>query len=85
MIQLLTAPQVIAAPAQCHRFLVELASTETEVDSQSVPVPIATKTLDVLVAEPSLDAINKFLISKGLLEGFQIMKHWVPQDGCDCF
>jgi hypothetical protein len=85
MIQLLTSPQVLAAPAQSHRFMVELASIATELTADGIPVPVATVVLDVLVAEPSLGAITKFLSSKGLLEGFQVMKHWVPQDGCDCF
>jgi len=86
MIALLTSPQVLAAPAAACRYMVELASTETELNAEGVPVPVATEILDVLVAEPSLDAITKFLFLKGLLEGFEIMRHWVPSDcDCDCF
>ncbi len=85
MIALLTSPQVLAAPAAACRYMVELASTETELNAEGVPVPATTEVLDVLVGEPSLGAIIKFLDSKGLLEGYQIMKHWIPQDGCDCF
>jgi len=84
MLQLLTARETLTAPAVAHRYMVEMASIATELNAEGIPVPVATEVLDVLVAEPSLDAITKFLTSKGLLEGFQIMKHWVPTD-CDCF
>ena len=85
MMTLLTAPETLTAPTAAHRFTVEMASTKTELNADGVPVPVATEVLDVLVAEPSLGAIINFLSSKGLLEGYQIMKHWIPQDGCDCF
>jgi len=84
MIALLTAPETLTAPATACRYMVELASTKIELTADGVPVPVATEVLDVLVPEPTLDAITKFLTSRGLLEGFQIMKHWVPAD-CDCF
>ncbi len=84
MITLLTAPQVFAAPAQSHRFMVELASIETVLDSQGVPVPACMKKVDVLVAESNLGAITTLLADEGHLDGYQIMKHWIPAD-CDCF
>ncbi len=84
MIQLLTAPQVLAAPASTYRYMVELASIETVLDSKGVPVPAFVETLDVVVTEPSLGAITTLLADKGHLDGHQIVKHWVPAD-CNCF
>jgi len=85
MIQLLTAPQVFAAPAQSHRFIVELASIEVELDSQGVPVAAYIKKVDVFVAEPHIDDITTLLAAKGHLDGFQVVSHCIPADGCDCF
>lgn len=47
MLQLLTAPETLAQPTLAHRFLVELASTETELNHEGVPVPKEFKTIDV--------------------------------------
>lgn len=85
MITLLTAPQVLAAPAQCHRYIVELASIEVELDSQGVPVPAYFKKVDVLVAESHIDDITTLLAAKGHLDGFQVVSYCSPADGCDCF
>ena len=84
MIALITAPQVLAAPAQSHRYMVELASIEMVLDARGVPVPATTKKVDVCVFEPCIDAITTLLADKGHLDGFQVVKHWVPED-CDCF
>lgn len=84
MIALLTAPQVLAAPTQSHRFMVELASIETVLDCEGVPVPAYIKKLDVCVAEPCVNAITTELTAGGHLNGYQIVSHWVPED-CDCF
>ena len=84
MITLLTAPQVFAAPAQSHRYMVELASIETVLDSKGVPVPAYFKKVDVCVAEPCVNAITTELAAKGHLDGYQIVSHWISED-CDCF
>jgi len=84
MITLLTTPQVIAAPAQSHRYIVELTSIETVLDSKGVPVPAYIKKLDVCVAEPCVNAISTELTAGGHLDGYQIVSHWIPED-CDCF
>ncbi len=84
MPQLLTAPQVLAAPAQSHRYMVELASIESVLDSKGVPVPAYFKKVDVCVVEPCIDAITTLLASEGHLDGYQIVSHWVPTD-CNCF
>ena len=84
MLQLISAPQVLVAPTQSHRFMVELASIETVLDCAGVPVPAYIKKVDVLVAEPCLDAITTVLTTDGYLEGFEIMSHWIHTD-CHCF
>lgn len=84
MIQLFTAPEVFATPALAQRYMVELVSTAKEIDAQGVPVPTHTKTVDVVVVEPSLDAIKLLLATAGHLEGYEVVKHWIPED-CDCF
>ena len=84
MLQLLTAPQVLAAPAHSHRYMVELASIEVVLDARGVPVPASTKILDVLVVDPTAEAIATFLKAIGHLNGFKIVRHWQEED-CDCF
>lgn len=78
MFQLLTAPEV--QPTQAHRYMVELASNDIDFEG----VPVAFKTLDVVVTEPTLDAISVLLQSSGHLNGWGLVDHWIPQD-CDCF
>jgi hypothetical protein len=39
MIALLTAPERLNQPEQAHRYMVEMASIETVLDSEGVPVP----------------------------------------------
>ena len=84
MITLLSAPETLTTPALAHRFLVELASIKTALDSQGIPVPAHFKTLDVCVVEPTREAITTVLKAAGHLEAYQIVDYWTPQD-CDCF
>jgi len=82
MIALLTAPERLNQPEQAHRYMVEMASIETVLDSEGVPVPAYFKKVDVLVNQPSLGAITTLLAAKGHLDSYQIVSHWVPADGC---
>lgn len=84
MLQTLTTPETLTVPAHAHRFMVELASTETELDAYGVAVPAATKILDVVVTSPKLEEIVTLLEAAGHLEGYQVVGHWVPEDCC-CF
>ena len=84
MITLLSAPETLTAPALAHRYMVQLASIETELDAYGVPVPATTTTLDVCVVEPSLVAITTLLQAGGHLDGYSIMSYWTPED-CSCF
>lgn len=81
-LQLISAPETLASPTLAHRFLVELASTETELDSQGILVPVMTKIVDVCVLEPNSKAITALLEATGNLKGLQIKSYWVPEDGC---
>lgn len=80
MLQLLTAPQVLAQPTQAHRYMVDLASNDLDFEG----VPTSYKTVDVVVDEPTEDAIATLLQDGGHLEGYGIVKCWTPED-CDCF
>lgn len=84
MIALLTAPEILAQPTPAHRYMVELASDETVLDRDGIPVPAHFKTIDVCVTEPHLEAITELLQANGHLDGWGIVNHWVPED-CDCF
>ena len=80
--QLLTAPQV--QPTQAHRYMVELASNDLELDAYGEAVPKDFKTLDVVVSEPTIEALTTLLQVTGYLNGYGIVSHWIPED-CDCF
>lgn len=81
-LQLLTALQV--QPTQAHRFMVELASNDLELGAYGEAVPKDFKTLDVVVADPTKEAIATLLQVAGHLDGWGIVDHWIPTD-CDCF
>lgn len=57
MIALIRAPETLTHPPVAHRFIVELASIETTLDSFGVRVPAYFKTLDVCFVEPTREAI----------------------------
>lgn len=84
MLQLLSAREALTIPNRAHRYIVQLVSTELELDSQEVPVPKETKIIDVCVTEPTREAIAKLLETAGYLQGYQIEQYWIPQD-CNCF
>lgn len=84
MITLLSTPETLAQPTQAHRYMVEVASIETALDSSGVPVPAYCKILDVCVVEPTREEIATVLKLARHLDGYQIVSHWVPSD-CDCF
>jgi len=82
MITLLSAPETLTNPAKVHRYMVQVNSTEFELDAQEVPVPQDTKIVDVCVTEPTREAITILLAAAGYLEGYQIVSYWTPEDGC---
>ena len=81
MITLLSAPETLTDPSSAYRYLVELVSIEQELDSQEVPVPKNTETVDLCVAEP-IEAVIALLLSvKGYGKNYQIVSYLVLEDG----
>jgi hypothetical protein len=58
MLQLLTAPELLSAPSKAHRFFADVASNKFDHEG----VPVDAQTIDVVVVDPSEDAI-KLLIA----------------------
>lgn len=85
MLDLLTAPETLAQPTLAHRFLVELASDKTELDCEGVPVPKEFKTIDVVVLEPTEQAIKTLIAAADWLKGYSLVSFWTPEDGCTEF
>ena len=82
--EILSAPDALVNFTQAKRYFVELASHASELDAYGVEVPSDYKTLDVVVTEPTNDAIEVLLRAAGHLEDYSIVRRWVPED-CDCF
>lgn len=80
MFELLTAPETLAQPTIAHRYMVELASNELELDRDGIPVPVDYKTVDVVVTEPTEQAIKTLIAATSWLAGYTMVSHWVPDD-----
>lgn len=80
--ELLTAPSAISTKAPTYRYLVELASKETELDRDGFEVPSRYKTIDVVVTENSREAIAQLIAAAGWLQGWELAFFWVgePED-----
>ena len=85
MFQLLTAPNALAQPTQAIRYIVQLASIETQLNSEGVLVPHDVKIVDVVVAEGTEAAIKALLAAADWLQGYELVSYWQPEDCCDCF
>ncbi|MGL4617593.1 MAG: hypothetical protein ACRCZS_00810 [Chroococcidiopsis sp.] len=79
MPQLLTAPEAVKTSLQTYRYFVELASIESYVDREGFDVPAAYRTIDVVVMEPTTDAIALLISSCSWLQGWQMVSHWEPE------
>jgi hypothetical protein len=80
MTQLLTAPEVYSQDKAGHRFMVELASNELELDAWGVPVPKHIKVVDVVVSEPTLEALAQLIAASEWLQGYELVSFWQPED-----
>lgn len=82
----LTDPQVLTAE-QCisthctYRYMVQLASKEVDYEG----VPERTQLIDLVVKEPTPEAIALLLEASGYLKDWQIASYWQPTDGCTEF
>ena len=80
MFELLTAPEALAQPTIAHRYMVELASLELELDFLGVPVPVDYQTVDVVVTEPTKTAIQTLIAAADWLKGYTMVSYWIPDD-----
>jgi hypothetical protein len=72
MTQTLTAPEVVEQKSTGHRFFVEPASDESELDVWGIPVPVEFKTIDVaVVTEPTREAIATLVADCEWLLGYK--------------
>ncbi|OWY63472.1 hypothetical protein B7486_52965 [cyanobacterium TDX16] len=77
ILPLVTCPQVSAQKLVGHRFFVELVSKQVELQDDRA-VPVCTQDIDVVVVEPTLEAIEQLLASYGWLESWQICSYSQP-------
>lgn len=76
----LTAPEAISTSAQTYRYIVELASNNCDWEG----VPTDWKKIDVVVMEPTRDAIALVIAAAGWLKDWGIADYWQPIDCEDC-
>ncbi len=81
MLELLTATETFTQATKAHRFMVEVASNE--VDFEGVPVDF--KVIDVVVTKPSKQAIKSLISAADWLQGYSLVRFWIPEDGCTEF
>jgi len=74
VLPLVTCPQVYAQKLIGHKFFVELVSRKCELQDNRA-VPVSTQTLDVVVVEPTFQAIEQLLAATGWLKSWQIVSY----------
>ncbi|MGL5795666.1 MAG: hypothetical protein ACRC06_14955 [Waterburya sp.] len=79
ILRLLTAPEAVETKSVTYRYFVELASIESYIDGEGFDVPVAYRTIDVVVLEPSREAIALLIASCDWLKGYQMVSHWTPE------
>lgn len=77
----LTAPKAEKSQ-RTYRYMCQLASNELELDCDGIPVPKHFQIVDVVVTEPTEAAIITLIAAAGWLDGYTMVSHWVPDDGC---
>ncbi|NJP22359.1 MAG: hypothetical protein HC763_28830 [Hydrococcus sp. CRU_1_1] len=60
---------------------VSLYSQEIEDDGYGHPVPVDEKLVEVVVARPTRDLVEKAIANRNDLHGYQIVDFWQPQMG----
>lgn len=61
-----------------YRYFVELASNKLDYEG----VPDHYQIIDVVVTEPTTEAIATLIAATGWLEGYTVVSHWTPADEC---
>lgn len=74
----LTAPAA-QKTEKTYRYFVELASDTLDYEE----VPESYQMIDVVVLEPTKEAIASLIAAAGWLQGYTMVAHWTPQDD-DC-
>lgn len=72
----LTAPEVRTTKQRTYRYFVELASIKLDYWG----IPESTTMVDVVVLEPTKEAIELLIAASGWLSGYRVISHWVPSD-----
>ena len=69
----LTAPDAISAK-QSYRYYVEVACLKRDFEG----VPEFTRTIDVVVTQPTPDALRQLINACGWLNGYELVSYWEP-------
>jgi len=77
ILPLVTCPQIYSQKLVGYKFFVELVSKQVEFQDDRL-VPVRTQILDVVVVEPTREAIERLLASCGWLEQWQIVSYSRP-------
>ena len=83
MPQVLTATEVIEQKLDGYRFFVELATLELEIDDWGIPVSKDSRVIDLVVAQPSSEAIEQLIALVPFLEGYSVVDYW-QAGGSNC-
>jgi len=67
-----------ATPVDSHRFYAELASSQLDYDGS----PEYFRIIDIQVAEPTQQAIEREIAACDWLKGYTLINYWRPQDNC---
>ena len=82
-LEVLTSAEVIEQKLPGHRFMVELATLELEIDEEGIPVPKDFKVIEVVVAKPTAEAIEQLIAAVPFLDAYSVVSFSLPEEG-DC-
>ncbi|OWY63875.1 hypothetical protein B7486_50500 [cyanobacterium TDX16] len=77
VLPLVTCPQIYEHKLVGHRYLVELVSKQVELQEERA-VPASTRTIDLVVTEPSKEAIASRVAACSWLKGYEIVSYKEP-------
>lgn len=77
ILPLLTAKEVLTNKVAEYRYLVELASKQVQFQEDRA-VPLDTQVIDVVVTQPTYDAIAQLIATCSWLKGYSIVSYNKP-------
>lgn len=77
VLPLVTCPQIYSQKLIGHRYLVKLVSLQVQLQEDRA-VPVNTQVIDVVVVEPTQNAVEQLLAATGWLESWQIVSYFKP-------